>query len=580
MRLAAAFAAILLASCASIPTGAPDLILFNARVHTVDDKQPEAQAVAIRGDRIVAVGTDAAVRALAGGSTRSIDLGGAMVLPGFNDAHTHFGNAVEWHFQAMVMHVDDEAAMVRELAKAAARVPKGLWITGGDWGTVAAGRAARQGKADYVAFTPSLAAIDAATPDHPVLLRRHDHAYFINSAGMRALRFDKAASDPATGRYGRDRAGNFTGMLFGSVGELIDKQLPPLSHAQGLVGARGVARELNRVGITSIQDMARVEAISRQQVYHSHVERSFTDVRIFQDLRDRGELTVRVYAITPIRAWEKLAANGIRPRGGDAWLSFGALKDLADNGFMKQPFADTPGYRGGWTFRMVDEAFEERQIAEADRAGFDVTMHVIGDLALSRTLDWYEAAIRTNGPRPERRMRLIHAWYSDPADLARAGRLGLTADVQPSLGLERWDAVDRSLGPERARWAHAYRTMIDSGVRLNLSSDFPGTYNRMSFAVYNPLENIYMAVTRQDLHGKPAGGWHPEQRMTIDEAIRAYTLNPAWASHEENLKGSITVGKLADLVVLTKDIRGIPPGDLLKTEVRYTVVGGRIVHGD
>ena len=209
-----------------------------------------------------------------------------------------------------------------------------------------------------------------------------------------------------------------------------------------------------------------------------------------------------------------------------------------------------------------------------------MAMHVIGDHALRRTLDWYEGAVRANGPRADRRMRLIHAWYADPADLARAGRMGLAADVQPAFLLERHGAVERSLGPERSHWAHAYRTMIDRGMRLNLSSDFPGTYNRLSFAVYNPLENMYMAVTRQDLRGEPAGGWHPEQRITLDEAIRACTLNPAWASHEESLKGSIAVGKLADLVVLSRDIRQAPPRDLLRTEVRYTVVGGRIVYGD
>ncbi len=540
MKRALAFLCLLAASCASLAQGAPDLIFFNAKVYTVDDAQPTAEAVAIRGDRIVAVGGNAVVRALAAGATRSIDLQGAMVLPGFNDAHTHFGNAVEWYFQAMLMHVEDQAGMLRELEKAAARVPKGLWITGGDWGAVAAGRAARQGKEGFVAFTPDLKAIDAITPDHP----------------------------------------NFTGMLFGTVGELIDKQLPPLSHAQSLIGALGVAKDLNRVGITSIQDMTRVEAISRQQIYHANVERSFTDVRIFQDLRDRGELTLRVYAVQPLRAWEKLASQGIRPRAGDEWLSFGALKDLADSGFMKEPYSDNPHYRGGWTFRMVDEAFEERQIVASDRAGFDMTMHVIGDHALRKTLDWYDAAIKANGPRPDRRMRLIHAWYADPADLARAGRIGLAADVQPAFLLERWSAIERSLGPERSRSAHAYRTMIDAGVRLNLSSAFPGTYNRLTFAVYNPLENIYMAVTRQDLDGKPEGGWHPEQRITLDEAIRACTINPAWSSHEEKVKGSITVGKLADLVVLSRDIRNIPPQDLLKTEVRYTLVGGRIVHGE
>ena len=156
--------------------------------------------------------------------------------------------------------------------------------------------------------------------------------------------------------------------------------------------------------------------------------------------------------------------------------------------------------------------------------------------------------------------------------------MGLVADVQPASLLERFEAVARTLGPERSKWAYATRTMIDSGMRLVLTSDFPGTFNRLTFAVYDPLQNMYMAVTRQDLHGKPAGGWHPEQRITIDEAIRAYTINPAWASHEENVKGSIAVGKLADLVVLSKDIRAIAPQELLDTRVLHTIVGGRVVH--
>ena len=189
-------------------------------------------------------------------------------------------------------------------------------------------------------------------------------------------------------------------MLYGTVGELIDKQLPPMTHAQALIGARGVARELNRVGITSIQDMARVDALSRQQLYHANIERSFTDTRIFEDLRDRGELTVRVYAMTPLRTWEGLAAVGIRPQSGDAWLSFGALKDLADNGYMLAAL-----FRHARIPRRVDlphgrRGVRGKQIVAADRAGFDMTMHVIGDFALRRTLDWYEAAIRPTERAP------------------------------------------------------------------------------------------------------------------------------------------------------------------------------------
>jgi predicted amidohydrolase YtcJ len=510
----------------------------NAKVYTVDDAQPAAEAVAIRGDRIVAVGSDAAVRALAGSATRSIDLQGQMVLPGFNDAHTHFGNAVEWHFQVMLMHVEDQAAMLRGLREATARVPKGMWITGGDWGTVAAGRAARQGNPGFVAFTPDLKAIDAVSPDHPVLFRRHDHSYFINSAGMRLLRFDRAVADPATGRYGR-AAGEFTGMLFGSVGELIEKQLPPMSHAQALIGARGVAGSLNRVGITSIQDMARVEAVSRQQLYHAHIERSFTDHRIFSDLRDRGELTLRVYAILPLRQLPGLAAAGIRPRTGDSWLSYGALKDLADSGYMLEPYADNPNYRAGWTFRMVDEAFEERQMVEGDRAWLrhDHARHRRPGAAPHARL------VRGRDPRQRRARRpapaIIHVWYAHPDDLKRAGAWGWPPDVQPP---RCWSARgDRALARPRARKMGERLPHHDRQRRApDAELGFPRHLQSPVDGGVQPAGEHLHGGDAQDLHGKPAGGFHPEQRITLDEAIRAVTINPAWASHEENLKGSIT----------------------------------------
>ena len=553
---------------------AATLILHNGRVWTVDDGQPEAQAVAVRGDTIVKVGDNAAVLALRGEATRVIDLRGRLVLPGFNDAHTHFENAVNWFFQVMVMAVNTEEDLLAQLRAATKRVPPGMWITGGDWSTFAWQAAQKTNPGDWSAYVPNLTAIDAVTPAHPVLLRRFDHRYFINSAGMRLAGINETAStgpgyerDPATDRL--------TGMLSLAAGEQAEKLLPPPTRALKLIGARGVLRELNAAGLTSIHDIARFDEISQRQTFPTFVERSYTDLGIYRDLKERGELTVRVHALTPLETWSELASIGITPDSGDALLSYGTLKEFVDGTLMFHPLE---GKTGSFTFRFKGLEAMQRNITAADRAGFDLGVHVLGDRGLHLLLDWYETAIAANGPR-ERRFRLIHAWYATPGDLARAGRLGLTADVTPHQLLEQDLAtLEHKLGPERAKTAFAWRTMIERGVRINIVSDLPGLFNRTSVSPFNPLENMYGAITRRNPHRPGEAAWHPEQGLTLPEAIKAYTLNPAYASREEKLKGTITPGKLADLVVLSQDILKLPVESLLKTRVDYTILGGRIVH--
>jgi len=560
----------------STPPDLPaDLILHHAKVWTVDEHQPLVQAVAIRGDTIVQVGSDAEVLTLRGPTTQVIDLQGRLVLPGFNDAHTHFGNAVRWFFQVMVMAVNDQADLVQQLRAGAARVPAGLWITGGDWSTFAWQAAQKKGVPGWQAFVPDLAAVDAVTPDHPVLLRRFDHRYFINTAGMRLAGItENGATGPG---YERDAAtGRLTGMLGSVTGEQVEKLLPPPTRALELIGARGVLRDLNRVGITSIHDIARFDEISQRHIFPTYIERSYTEIGIYRDLKQRGGLTVRVHALTPLETWADLSEFGIKPGSGDELLNFGTLKEFVDGSLM---FAPLDGKSGNFTFRFKGEEAMQRNITAADRAGWDLGIHVIGDKALHLLLGWYEAAIAANGPR-DRRFRMIHVWYATPEDLARAGRLGLTADVTPHQLLDQDPvALERALGSERAQTAFAWRTMIKCGVRVNIVSDLPGLFNRTSLSPFDPLENMYSAITRKD-PSAPSGtpAWHPEQGLTITEAIQAYTLNPAYASREENRKGTITAGKLADLVVLSRDILTIPVEDLLKTRVDYTILGGRIVY--
>jgi predicted amidohydrolase YtcJ len=573
--LAAVLALVLQSPAAT--TEPADLILHGGRVHTMDAARPEATALAVRGDRIVTVGSDAAALALRGPRTKVIALEGRLVLPGFIDAHTHFENAVDWRFRLGVHGIADTPALVARLAAAVRGIPAGMWISGGDLGAAAAW-AAESAKAPAPApFTPDLAAVDAVTPDHPVLLRRHDMSYFANSAALGRARWDRTTPDPRGGRIERDARGEPTGILHGRAGERIAELMPPPSMAQKLVGARLALAELAAAGITSIHDVARLDAASQSRIFHTHVERSSTDLGIFRELQRRGELTARVYAFLTLPLWREVLDAGIRPRTDEGLIRFGGLKGFIDGFLMEQPYLDDPDYAGAFTFRFTTEEDIARAIADADRHGFDAVVHTVGDKAHRLLLDWYEAAIRANPPR-DRRFRVVHAWYPAAAEIARAGRLKLIADITPQHMVRGLRTADRSLGPERAKTAHAWRQLKDAGVRLNIVSDWPGSYNEQEPTPLAPLENIFMAVTRQSLDGRPPGGWHPAERLTLEEALEGYTLNPAYSSYEEDRKGTLTEGKLADVVVLSRDILRGAPEDLRKAQVDYTILGGRIVH--
>lgn len=556
-----------------------DLILRRAEIWTVDDAKPTAQAVAVMGNRIVKVGGDAEVMRLAGPGTRVIDLKGQFVLPGFIDAHTHFGNAVEgFFFGIRLVDVNAMPLLAERLKEAVRDVPKGMWITGYDWSAAAATAARKRGEASFVPFMPDLTEIDRIAPDHPVLLRRYDGAYFINSKGFEYARISKDSPNPPNGAYAKDpTTGELTGLLLGSAGPRMADVLPPPSRAHDLIAARAMLQELNRNGFTGIHDIARVDEISQTKIYRTAVERSTTDLDLFLDLKARGELTVRVSPILTMANWRDYAARGIVPGAGDDLIRYGALKAFVDGYLMDRAFVDTPNYAGGFSFRVVSEQQLCDDIIGADSLGFDPAVHVTGDKAQRLLLDWYEDAIRINPPR-DRRFRLIHAWYPARAELERAGKIGAIADIQPHHLVRELGGLMDKLGPERAAFAFPWRTMAEQGVRINLSSDWPGSFDRTSLATLDPLENIYYAVTRQRLDGTPKGGFHPEQALSVDEAIRGYTINPAFAAREETIKGSITEGKLADFVILDRNIRKISPRNIPQAKIIYTILGGKIVY--
>lgn len=577
-RLAALLLVWLASPSLAAPVTPADLILRNAYVWTGDPARPHAQAVAVRGNLIAAVGGNAEIDVLRGPRTRVIDLRGRMVVPGFIDAHTHFENATDWFFEARLIDVDEESLMLERLREVTARVPEGLWITGVEWGGLTARSRHSAGDAAYLAFEPSLAAIDAVTPRHPVLLQRHDGSVFLNSIAMERMRLTPHVPEPSGGRIGRDRAaGRLTGMLYGVSAQNAVRSLPPKSRARTLIASRALMTVLNRNGITSIHDIARVDAVSQEMIYRTHVERSHSDLGIFEDLRSEGHLRVRVYANLPLRSFDRLAAHRIRPGAGDEWIRYGLLKGYVDGTLMFEPWQNEPAYSGNFTMRVVDEQTMQDDVTGADRLGFDVATHAYGDKAHWHMLNWYENAAEQNGPR-DRRFRLVHALYLNEQEIERAARLGAVADITTHWAVTDAGYAERVLGTGRIRNAHAWRTMAKHGLRINIVSDWPGTFDKTEVMPVNPLENIYYAVARRPVGAPATDAWHPEQALTVEEALRAYTVNPAWSSREESLKGTLAVGRLADIAVLSANILRIPAEQLPAVKVLYTILDGRIVH--
>ncbi|HEX7184209.1 MAG TPA: amidohydrolase family protein, partial [Thermoanaerobaculia bacterium] len=401
--------------------------------------------------------------------------------------------------------------------------------------------------------------IDPATPDNPALLAKWDRSLFLaNGAALAAV----GASCRWEG-VECDDAGEMTGRLSPEAAQRVRAAIPPRPLEQRLAEARAALDQLRRFGVTGIHDITPPEQLA-----------------VFQELRRRGELTVRVYARPTLDKWKELSAVGIRHGFGDEMIKIGGLKGFVD-GIMGNSSARfyepylTSGARGSWRPMMEPAGNMERLLLGADAAGHWPQVHAIGDEAIDTLLDLYEKVMTANGPR-ERRLRVIHAQVLRGPEVARRmARLGVIAEVQPYHAIDDMRWMEPRIGA-RARWAYAFKTLQDAGVRLSFGSDWPGT--NASWYPASPVLGIYAAVARQTLDGKPAAGWFPEERVDIETALRAYTVNNAWAAGEEEVKGMLAPGKLADLVVLDRDPFAVPPAQLKDLQVLLTVLGGRIVY--
>ena len=548
MRFQRALALLVLFSASPLAADTATLVLTGGRVWTGDPARPWAEAVALAGDRLLAVGSAAEVAPLRGPGTRWIELNGRFVAPGFIDNHTHFDRAGELLLGVNLLDVADEASLARRVEEARNRLPAGSWLVGGDWGAYALDSP----------FQPHRSMIERASRQNPVLLSKWDRSLYL--ANRAALVAAGAGCDwPGV----ECEEGEPTGRLTPEAAQRIRAVIPPKPMEQRLAEARAALAQLRSFGVTTIHDITPAEQLAA-----------------YQELRRRGELTVRVYARPTLDRWEHLAALGIRHGFGDDWIKIGGLKGFVD-GIMGnssarfyEPYLTTGG-RGYWRPMMEPPGNMEKLLLGADAAGHWPQVHAIGDEAIDTLLALYEKVVAANGPR-ERRFRVIHAQVLRGPEVAqRMARLGVLAEVQPYHAIDDMRWMEPRIGA-RARWAYAFKTLLDAGVKLSFGSDWPGT--NASWYPANPILGIYAAVTRQTLDGQPAGGWFPQERMDLETALRAYTVNNAWAAGEEDRKGTLAAGRLADFVVLDRDPFMVPPAQLKDLKVMMTVVGGKVVY--
>jgi predicted amidohydrolase YtcJ len=533
---------------------AADLIVTNARVWTVDPSRPEAQAVAVLGDRIVAVGSNDDVASWRGANTRVVDAGGKRLLPGFNDAHVHF---VSGGAQLDAVQLNDATSageFARRIGERAKSTPKGEWILGGDW--------------DDTKWTPAALPtkelLDAVTGPEtgnvPVFVQRYDgHMGVANSAALRAAHITRATQDPPGGTIVRDSKGEPTGALKDSAMSPVFAVIPDLTPTQRLRAVKRATEHAASFGVTSVQDMTP----------------DFADVSTYQMLDQRGEMLTRIYAAHVIEAVNELAQVGIRHAFGDAWLRVGAVKAFADGSlgsrtaYFFDGYSDEPGNRGLLSEGMQPLSKMRDRMIAADAAGIQICTHAIGDAGISAILDLYSDVEKAHAAA-DRRFRIEHSQHVAAKDFDRYAAMHVIASMQPYHAIDDGRWAEPRIGHDRATRTYAFRTFLQHGVRLAFGTDW-------DVAPLNPLLGVYAAVTRATLDGKNPGGWIPEQKLTVAEAVEAYTMGSAYAEFQEREKGSITVGKLADFVLLSDDIFTIAPEQIRNVTVTGTWVGGKQV---
>jgi predicted amidohydrolase YtcJ len=531
----------------------PDLILYNGRLTTQDPNFPHATALALGDGRILAVGNDDEIRALARPQTQEIDLRDRRVLPGLTDSHFHF---YEWAVGRRGLSLADTTSLadVRERVRQAVReADPGQWIIGQGWNQDAWPHPRLPARAD----------LDDLTPDNPTILWRTDlHLAWVNSKALQAAGITTDTPDPDMGVIDRDESGQPTGVLRELAINLVRRVLLPPTADEIDDAVRKAMADVQRLGLTGVHDMRIMGGEDGPPAF-----------RAWQRLRSEGKLNLRVWMMLPSESLREVAALGLRTGFGDDSLRVGGIKLFADGAtgprtaWMLEPFADAGT---GMPLTPMEEI--AGTVSRAHQAGVSTAVHAIGDRAVRELLDVYAEVLPRQGGevRPLAPHRIEHVQHSHPADLRRLAPLGLVASVQPIHATDDMAMVEQACG-RRGRWAYAFRDLLDTGTVLALGSDCP-------VASPNPFWGIHAAVTRQRRNGTPPDAWHPAQRLTVAEAVWGYTMGPAYASGQVERQGSLTPGKLADLIVLDRDIFDIPAQDIPEAQVLLTILGGQPVY--
>lgn len=536
--------------CSPAPVSAAavcaDVAVVNANIRTLDPETPRANAIAALGGRVLTLGTEEEVRALACDSTRVIDAGGRLVLPGFNDSHVHFMDGGQGLSSVDLRDAQSQQEFARRIGEFAATLEPGEWILNGNW--------------DHENWSPNdlptRQLIDAATPDHPVFVQRLDgHMALANSAALELAGITRDTPDPPGGEIVRDADGEPTGVLKDDAMAAVSAVIPELTFEQALAVAQAATDHAASLGVTSVQDMGP----NRPGVY--------------QELARHGRLKTRIYAVSPLGDYRRWVRAGVRAAFGGPMLRVGGLKGFTDGSlgsttaWFFEPYLDQPDSTG---LALGQAARHPEDVAGADAAGLQVMIHAIGDRANDEVLSVFEQVARAHGER-DRRFRVEHAQHLNDGLIRRFAEGDVIASVQPYHAIDDGRWAHLRLDAKRLAGTYPFRSMLDAGVRLALGTDW-------YVAPLDPMLTVHAAVTRATLDGRHPDGWFPAQKLTVEEAVRAYTVGSAYAEFQEHEKGTLGPGMLADFVIWSQDIFDIAPEAIRDARALITVVDGRVVY--
>lgn len=546
----AAFAATV-AACGGEDPKPATLVFTDVNVWTGDPEQPRADAVAVRGDRIAAVGSVEEIAALIDETTRIVSAPGAMLVPGFIDAHVHFADSGAALTSVQLRDAATPDEFVARIAAYADGLDPGEWVLGGAW--------------DHTLWGGELPArdwIDAVTPDNPVWISRLDgHMGLANSLALELAGVDADTGDIEGGEIVRDADGRPTGILKDNAMVLVRESVPAPGDERLEADIGAAMRHVAKFGVTTVHDMAEAP------------DAAWTSLAAHRRLHERGALTTRIRAFLPLPDWQRLAGEVAEYGRGDEWLATPGLKGFMDGSLGShtaaffEPYTDTPGDRGLLLNELADM---QRWIDAADEAGLQLAVHAIGDRAIAELLDIYGRIAADNGAR-DRRFRIEHAQHIAPADLDRFASQDVIASVQPYHAIDDGRWAEAVIGAERTQTTYPFDSLLESGAPVAFGSDW-------YVAPVSPLLGIYAAATRRTLDDANPEGWIPAEKVSVDEALVAYTRGGAHAAFDEDELGMIRPGMLADLALIDRDLTAVPAEEIREAGVLMTVVGGRIVH--